>query len=180
MAKLSQIMGKKLRKVIPFFYQDNEGKLIEDKIEIYNPTQKQLEKIHEQYKNKNELTEEDFFYFLLNELTDLEIDMDKDKFVEFMKYYNDVFEAVKLELTEILYEIVLGGYEKIEKLIDMPEDRRIKILALNPELREAYEKQMELLQNIEIKETEEIDEEELKKQKEIEELEKRLKELKGE
>lgn len=145
MAKLSQIIGKKVRNEIPFYYQDNEGTMIEDKITIYSPTKEQLLKIKEQYSNLKDITEEDFFYFLLNEVTSLEVDLNKEEFVEFMSYYSDVFEAVKTELEDIVYEIILGGVERLQKIFEMPEDRRIKMLAFNPELKKAYDDSLQLM-----------------------------------
>lgn len=145
MAKLSQIIGKKIRKEVPFYYQDNDGTMVEDKIIIHSPTKDQLIKIKENYSNLENITEEDFFYFLLNEVTSLEVDINKEDFVEFMSYYSDVFEAVKLELEDIIYEIMFTGVERLQKIIEMPEDKRIKLLAFNPELKKMYDENLRLL-----------------------------------
>lgn len=140
MPKLSQIMGGKVRKEIPFYYQDNEGIMQEEKIKIYNLSKEQMIKLNEILEDRETLTDEKVYYFLINEITDLEVDYDEEEFVQFMKYYSDVFKAIETEFQDILANIHINGIDYLEKIFNMPENKRIKFLALNPKLKDEYDK----------------------------------------
>lgn len=175
MAKLSQVMNKDVRKVVPFFVQDNEGKLNEDKIIIKNPTKVQMEDLktlYEEKENSDDITDEDIFFKMIEMFTDLDVDLNRDEFFECMQYFSDVIEAIKLEFDGILYEIIISGYEKIDQLLSMPEDKRIKILATNPELKAIYLETLSQKENLE-----HDNEDELKKEREKAEKEKKKAEL---
>lgn len=152
MAKLSQIIPKKVRKVIPFYFYDENNELVQDKITVFNPTKEQIDSISSKIKNKNN---EEIFLILIDELTDIEIDEEgKKDFANFLKYFDDVNTALQMELYDIISEISISSFDSIQKLMSLPDEMKAKHIAFNPEMAKAFEKLKELSE-----EEEEIEEE---------------------
>lgn len=173
MPKLSQIVPKKVRTEIPFYYYEN-GELKQDSIKVYSPEVSKVVDIQKEISGKSN---EEVFLILVREFTDLEIDMQIDEFKEFASYFGDTYNALQSEVMSIINEISLFSYEQVEKLFDMPDEKRDKLLAVSPELRESFIAYTELLNRTKDTKKIEPDQEEIEKQKKLEEINERMKEL---
>lgn len=113
---LSQILGQEIRTTIPCYFQDE----FIGEITIKNPTQKYASHIKECVKI-NEINDE-LRLDMLRTLTNINIDVEINE--DTMKYYNEIFTNVMIELDSIIFEISSNYVLETYSLNKMSESKK--------------------------------------------------------
>ena len=142
--KLSQLTpevtpeGKSIRIIIPVFINDGE-KIISEKVTIYNIDDATAKELTDELEDKEDSGE--ILFHLIKYCTDIEVDYDSlEEFSNFLKIFNETNKAIQSELNDILIELYLSGMEKMEKFMSLPDEKKVKRMAVDPDMRDAYTK----------------------------------------
>lgn len=134
MPTLSQLIPQKIRTRIPYEYIDEEGKIIQKTITVFNPQVHQLEFL---YLNTAGKSYQECFPFLLKELTDIKIDItDEEQFANIFAYFSTPLASLQNELMDILVEINVYVRSNLAEINELNYERKAWYLALDQEKKE--------------------------------------------
>ncbi len=172
--KLSQLIpevnedGRSIRATIPVFINNN-GKIISEKVTIYNLDDDTVKKITEELKDTED--QQKIFLTLVKYATDICVDdTNLEHFANFLTVFNETNKQIQMEIAEMWTEVNIVGMDAIQKFMSLDDSKKAKHILLNPEMAKVFEQLKEVTGYKEEPEDPTPSEEELEIMRKAEEL----------